>query len=158
SRKPGGRPGQLGARDHVAAAAPHDVQLEVGAATAVEPAPVRERAEAEGTAGRHEILQLVARPPVASGWDLHLPKDVKRVGWRVQETLEIHFEVVPILPVTSEEPPLKPGGLPVPGAAERSGCVGNDVPFGDELEIELTEAEGVGSGHEVGVARRLPNR
>src|SRR5436190_17847552 len=139
------------------AATPRALQLDVGAVTAVKRPPVEERAERERPARRHEVLQLVPGPPVPAGRDLHLPKNVERIGRRVEPALEIHFEPVPILPLAPEKPPLEPCGLPVGRANERSGPVGNDVPFGDELEVELADAESVRSRHEVRVARGLPD-
>src|SRR6266851_7771667 len=97
-------------------AAPRRAELEIGAVAAVELAPVCECPEAQGAARVHEVLQLVAGPPVAARSDTHLAKDVKRVSRPVQETLEIHFETVAIFPIACEQSPLEPGGLPVPRA------------------------------------------
>ena len=71
--------------------------------------------------------------------------------------MEIHLEAVTVVPVTAERSPLEPRGLPVSRASERSGFIGDDVPFGKDLEVQLTDAEGVRSRHEVAVARRLPD-
>src|SRR5205823_14405472 len=60
------RPGQIGAQDEVATAAPRRRQLDIGAVTTVKPAPVHERSEAQGAARVHEVLELVAGPPIAT--------------------------------------------------------------------------------------------
>src|SRR5256886_8967579 len=62
-------PGQIGAHDDMATAAPRRRKLEIGAVTTVKRAPVHERSEAQGTARVHEVLELVAGPPVAAGLD-----------------------------------------------------------------------------------------
>src|SRR5713101_9076332 len=60
---------EIRAQDDVAAAAPRRGELEIGAVTAVELAPVHECTEAQRPPRVHEILQLVAGPPVAAGLD-----------------------------------------------------------------------------------------
>src|SRR6266516_6384026 len=115
--QPGGGAGQVGPHNDVSASAPRALQFHVRTAAAVERAPVHERAEREGPTRGHEVLQLVAGPPVTAGWDLHRLKDVERVDGRVQEALHVHLEAVSVLPVAAEEAPLEPCGLPVPRAA-----------------------------------------
>src|SRR3989449_10099006 len=54
-------PGQIGAHDDMATAAPRRRKLEIGAVTTVKRAPVHERSEAQGAARVHEILELITR-------------------------------------------------------------------------------------------------
>src|SRR2546430_3843527 len=51
-------PGQIGAHDDMATAAPRRRKLEIGAVTTVKRAPVHERSEAQGTARVHEVPEL----------------------------------------------------------------------------------------------------
>src|SRR2546429_8693717 len=107
------RPGQIGAQDEVAAAAPRRRKLEIGAMTSVKRAPVHERSEAQRAARVHEILELITRPPVAAGLDHDAAEDLEGSAGRVHEALEVDFEVITILPVASEHPPFEPRRLPV---------------------------------------------
>src|SRR2546422_11698608 len=106
-------PGQAGADADVAAGAPRRAKQERGVVTAVELTPVHERPEAQWTARVHEVLQLVAGPPIAAGRDGDAAEDVEGVRGRVHQPLEVDFEVIAILPTAPEHPPLEPRRLPV---------------------------------------------
>src|SRR5437660_11790533 len=103
----------IGTHDEVALAAPLRAKLEVSAVTPVELAPVHERPDAQGPARVHEVLQLVAGPPIAAGLNHDPAEDVEGVGGRVHEALEVDLEVIAILAVAAEHPPFEPRRLPV---------------------------------------------
>src|SRR5713101_4161724 len=112
-RQVSGRPGEVGAHDDVAAATPRRGELKVSAVTAIELAPIHEGPDAQRTARAHEVLQLVAGPPVAAGPNHDPAVDVEGDGGRVHEALEVDFEMIAILPVASEHSPFEPRRLPV---------------------------------------------
>src|SRR5207253_9834981 len=99
--------------DDVATETPCRAELEIGAVTPVNLAPIHECADAQGTARVHEVLQLMTRPPVAAGLDHDAAEDLEGATGRVHEALEVDFEVIAILPVASEHPPFEPRRLPV---------------------------------------------
>src|SRR3989449_10770946 len=130
----------MGAHEDVATGAPRRAQLEIGAVTAVELTPVHERPEAHGTARVHEVLQLVAGPPVAAGRDGDAAEDVEGVRGRVQQPLEVDFEVIAILPVAPEHAPLEPRRLPVGAPKEWALFVCDDIPARDgKREVKLPD-------------------
>src|SRR5438552_17322176 len=86
----------------MATAGPLRRKLEIGAVTTVKRAPVHERSEAQGTARVHEVLELVAGPPVAAGLDHDAAEDLEGGAGRVYEALEVQFEVIAILTVPAE--------------------------------------------------------
>src|SRR5438552_15334413 len=125
----------------MATAGPLRRKLEIGAVTTVKRAPVHERSEAQGTARVHEVLELVAGPPVAAGLDHDAAEDLEGGAGRVHEALEVHFEVIAILPVPAEHPPFEPRRLPVRAPQGRARFVGNDFPARDgKREFYLVDA------------------
>src|SRR5207248_4625873 len=101
-------PSQVRAHDDVSTAAPGGAELEIGAVTAVELPPVCECSEAQGSARIHEVLQLIAGPPVAGGRDRNSREDLERIGRSVHQPLEIDFEVVAVVEISAEHAPLEP--------------------------------------------------
>src|SRR5207245_7928738 len=75
--------------------------------------PVHECPEAQGATRVHEVLQLVAGPPIAARRDHDAAEDGEGVRRGIHQPLEVDFEMIAILPVAPEHPPLEPRRLPV---------------------------------------------
>src|SRR6476620_5846639 len=101
--------------------------------------------------------QLTPVPPVAARWELNTTKEVEAVGRGIEGTLQVELEDRPRLKGPTQRPPLEVGSLPVLAPEKRPRFVGNDVPAGDQQQIQLADAEHMGTGHEVDVAGGLPD-
>src|SRR5207247_8212194 len=85
-------------------------------------------------------------------------EEVEGIGGDVQQTLQVDLEVVSVLAVAAEDPPLERRRLPIAAAHQGPRVVGNDVPAGNrEREVELPDAQDPWPRHEVYVSGRLPD-